>query len=141
MPVAILLSNTFANALLQHSGTAVIDQLGGGSLVMYAGTPPAGPNEALSGNTVLGTWTFLTAASWSAPGGGSVPLAFTATTITAVATGIGTFFRFLSSGAAALVQGTVAQGSGGDWNLNNTQVTLGDNLTVTGSPTIAWTTT
>lgn len=139
--MAILLSNTFANALLQHSGTAVIDQLGGGSLVLYAGTPPAGPNEALSGNTVLGTWAFLAAASWSAPGGGSVNLAFSATTVTATANGVGTFFRMLSSGAAALVQGTVAQGSGGDWNLNNTQVTLGDNLTVTGTPTIAWITT
>jgi len=139
--VAILLSNTFANALEQHSGTSVADQLGGGTLVLYSGTPPAGPNEALSGNTALATFTFAAGASWSAPSGGVLSLNIPVTTVTAAATGTATFFRMLSSGAAALVQGTVAQGSGGDWNLNSVNITSGDNVAVTGVPTIAWTTT
>lgn len=139
--MAILLSNTFANALLQHGGTAVADQLGGGTLVVYSGTPPAGPNEALSGNTVLGTWTYAAGASWGAPSNGVISQNIPVTTVTAAATGIATFFRMLSSGAAALVQGTVAQGGGGDWNMNATSITLGDNLTITGVPTIAWVTT
>jgi hypothetical protein len=139
--VAILLSNTFVNALLQHSGTSVADQLGAGTMVAYAGTPPAGPNEALSGNTVLATFAFSAAASWGSPASGVITLAFTATTVNATATGSATFFRMINSGAAALMQGTVAQGSGGDWNLNTVNMTTGDLVAITGTPTIAWTTT
>ncbi len=85
--MAILLSNTFVNALLQHSGTSVADQLGGGTMTAYSGTPPAGPNEALSGNTALATFTFSAAASWGSPASGVITLAYTATTVNAVATG------------------------------------------------------
>lgn len=136
--MAIQLSTTFANALLQHGGTTVADQLGGGTLVAYAGTPPAGPNEALSGNTVLATFTFAAGASWSAPSGGVLPLAIPVLTVNATATGTATFFRMISSGAAALVQGTIAQASGGDWNLNTVTFTTGDLIAVTGSPSIAF---
>lgn len=139
--MAILLSTTFANALLQHGGTTVADQLGGGTMVAYSGSAPAGPNEALSGNTVLATFTFQASTSWSAPATGSIPLAFVTTTVNAVANGTATFFRLLSSGAAALVQGTIAQGSGGDWNLNTVTFTTGDLIAVTGTPSIAWTVT
>lgn len=139
--MAILLSNTFANALLQHSGTAVADQFGGGTLVAYSGTPPAGPNEALSGNTVLATFTFSAGASWGSPAGGSITLALAATTVTASASGTATFFRVLNSGSAALLQGTMASPSGGDWNLNSVNITVGDNVAITGTPTISWTTT
>jgi hypothetical protein len=139
--VAILLSTTFVNTLLQHSGTSVADQLGGGTLVAYSGTPPAGPNEALSGNTVLATFTFAAGASWSAPSAGVLPLAIPILTVNATATGIATFFRMLSSGAAALIQGTVAAPSGGDWNLNTVTFTTGDLIAITGSPSIAWTVT
>lgn len=136
--MAILLSTTFANALEQHSGTTVADQLGGGTLVLYSGTPPAGPNEALSGNTVLATFTFQAAASWSAPSGGALNLPLAATTVNASATGTATFFRMVSSGAAALIQGTAAAPSGGDWNFNTVTFTTGDLIAVTGTPSIAW---
>jgi hypothetical protein len=142
--MAILLSTTFANALLAHDAvaaqSAVADQLGGGTLVMYSGTAPAGPNEALSGNTALATFTFSAAASQGTPSAGSMTLAFSATTVTAAATGTATFFRIISSGATALIQGTVGT-SGADWNLTSTAITSGDNVSITGTPTIAWTVT
>lgn len=138
--MAILLSSTFTNALLQHSGTSVADQFGGGTLVVYSGTPPTGPNESLSGNTVLATFSFQAAASWGAPSTGVENLAFVAQTVTASASGTATFFRILNSGGSALLQGTVGA-SGADFNLSSVSITSGDNVAITGTPTIAWTTT
>jgi hypothetical protein len=138
--VTILLSNTFANALLQHGGTSLADQFGGGTLVVYSGTPPTGPNEALSGNTVLATFTYAAATAWSAPSVGVENLDFASQTVTAVATGTATFFRILNSSSQALIQGTVGT-SGADFNISSTSITSGDNVAITGTPTIAWTTT
>lgn len=138
--MTILLSNTFANALLQHGGTSLADQFGGGTLVVYSGTPPTGPNEALSGNTVLATFTYAAATAWSAPSVGVENLDFASQTVTAVATGTATFFRILNSSSQALIQGTVGT-SGADFNISSTSITSGDNVAITGTPTIAWTTT
>lgn len=142
--MAILLSSTFANALLGYDSSvhtaSVADQFGGGTLVVYSGTPPTGPNESLSGNTVLATFTFVAASSWAAPSLGVQNLDFVSQTVTATATGTATFFRILNSSSAALLQGTVAA-SGGDFNLSSVTITSGDNVAITGTPTVAWTTT
>jgi hypothetical protein len=138
--MTILLSNTFANALLQHSGSSIADQFGGGSLVVYSGTPPAGPNEALSGNTVLATFSFAASTAWAAPSNGIETLDFVSQTVTAVATGSAAFFRILNSSSAALIQGSVGA-SGADFNLSSVTITSGDNVAITGTPTVAWTTT
>jgi hypothetical protein len=135
--MAILLSNTFANDLLEHSGVAVADQFGGGTLVIYSGTAPTGPNEALSGNTVLATFTFNASTSQGSPSGGSMTLSFVSQTVTASNTGTATFFRIINSGSTALIQGVM----GTDWVLNSNNITSGDNITITGTPTVAWTTT
>lgn len=131
----ITLSATFADALLNHSGTSVTDQLGGGSLVLYSGTPPTGANEALSGNTVLATFAFAAATAWSTTSTGVLTLDIPTTTVTAVASGTASFFRILNSSSAALIQGLVST-SGSDWNLSSTAVTSGDNVSITGTPTI-----
>ena len=142
--MTILLSTTFTDLLLGYESSAhtasVADQFGGGTLVVYSGTAPTGPNEALSGNTALATWTFAAASSWSASAGGSQNLDIPTLTVTAAATGTATFFRVLNSGGTALIQGTVAT-SGGDFNLSSTSITSGDNVTITGTPSIAWTVT
>lgn len=135
--MTILMGSTFANALLQHTGTSVADQLGAGTLVGYSGTAPAGPNEALSGNTVLFTFTFGSAAAQGTPSGGTMTLALSASTVSAAATGTATFFRIISSGSTALVQGTIST-AGADWNLSSTSITSGDNVTITGTPSISW---
>lgn len=136
--MAITLSNTFTdNLLLGSSAVGVDQQIGGGTLVVYSGTAPAGPNEALSGNTVLATFTFSAAGSQGAPAGGSVNLSFVATTVTASASGTATFFRILDSSGNALIQGSVGT-SGADWNLSSTAITSGDNVSITGTPSIAF---
>jgi hypothetical protein len=135
--MAILLSTTFTDNLLGTGTEGVAVQVGGGTLVVYSGTAPAGPNEGLSGNTALATFTFSASGSQGSPAGGVMDLVFAATTVTAAATGTATFFRVISSGATALFQGTVGV-SGADFNLSSTTVTSGDNVTITGTPTISW---
>lgn len=136
--MTILLSSTFTDNLLGTGTEGVATQIGGGTLIVYSGTAPAGPNEALSGNTALATFTFSAAGSQGSPSAGSMNLAFAATTVTAAASATATFFRIANSGATALIQGTVAT-SGGDFNLSSTAITSGDNVTITGTPTISWT--
>lgn len=138
--MAILLSTTFANNLLGTGTQGVAVQVGGGTLVIYSGTAPTGPNEALSGNTALATFTFSVSGSQGTPSAGSMTLAFSATTVTASASATATFFRVISSGAVALIQGTVGT-SGADFNLSSTAITSGDNVTITGTPSISWTVT
>lgn len=138
--MAITLSSTFANLVLQHSGTSLLDQILGGALVIYSGTPPTGANEALSGNTALATFTFdSTSGDYSAPSSGVLSLKFgsnvTSPTVTASATGTATFFRILNTTPAALIQGTVGV-SGADFNLSSTTITSGDNVSITGTATI-----
>lgn len=138
--MAILLSTTFANNLLGTGTEGVATQIGGGTLIIYSGTPPTGPNEGLSGNTALATFTFSVAGSQGSPASGSMTLVFGATTVTAAASGTATFFRIASSTPTALIQGTVST-SGADFNLSSTTITSGDNVAITGTPTISWTVT
>lgn len=136
--MAITLSTTFTDNLLGTGTEGVATQLGGGTLVLYAsgGSPPAGPNEAATG-TVLATFTFSAAGSQGTPAAGSMTLAFAATTVTAGATGTADYFRVINSGSVALIQGSVGT-SGADWNLSSTSITNGDNVSITGTPTISW---
>lgn len=136
--MTITLSSTFATNLLGTSTTAgVSEQFAGGTLVVYSGTPPTGANEALSGNTVLATFTFAAIGGWSAASGGVQNLDFSATTVTASASGTATFFRIISSAPAALVQGSVGT-AGADFNLSSVVITSGDNVTITGTPTVSF---
>ncbi|HEY1705595.1 MAG TPA: hypothetical protein VGG75_38405 [Trebonia sp.] len=135
--MTILLSSTFTDNLLGTGTEGVATQIGSGTLIIYSGAAPAGPNESLSGNTALATFTFSVAGSQGSPAGGVMDLAFSATTVTAAASATATFFRIASSGSTALIQGTVAV-SGGDFNLSSTAITSGDNVTITGTPTISW---
>lgn len=137
--MAITMSQTFVDALLNHDAvagaSAVADQIGGGTLVIYSGTAPTGANEALSGNTALATFTLSAAASQGTAGApGTIALAFAATTVTASATGTATFFRFISSGATALIQGLITA----DFSLSSTSITSGDNVSITGTPTLGF---
>jgi hypothetical protein len=136
----ILLSTTFTNNLLGTGTEGVATQIGGGTLIIYSGTAPTGPNEGLSGNTALATFTFSIAASQGTPSAGSMTLVFANTTVTASASNTATFFRIANSGATALIQGTVST-TGSDFNLSSTTITSGDNVSITGTPTISWTVT
>lgn len=135
--MTIQVSTGFAHAVMEYTGGATVaNQIGGGTLVVYSGTPPVGPDTSLSGNTVLATFTF-SAASAQSDTSGVLTLAFSATTVTASASGTASFFRIITSGSAAIVQGTIAA-SGADWNLSSTTITSGDNVSITGTPSITF---
>jgi hypothetical protein len=65
-------------------------------------------------------------------------LSFSSQTVVAGNTGTADYFRVINSGSVALIQGSVSATSG-DWILSSTNITSGDNVTITGTATIAWT--
>jgi hypothetical protein len=136
--MSITLSTTFTDNLLGTATEGVATQIGSGTLVLYASgsSPPAGPNESATG-TVLATFTFSSAGSQGSPSGGSMTLSFSATTVTATGTGTADYFRILNSGSTALIQGAVGI-SGADWNLSSVTINSGDNVSITGTPSISW---
>lgn len=119
------------------SGAAMLDALkallNSGSLVFYSGTQPATPDTALSGNTVLATFTFNNPAfgSDSLSGGNEQASdSLVATTVVAAASGTATFARaFKSDGTTAVADLTVGT-SGADINLNAVTITSGGNVTL-----------
>jgi hypothetical protein len=64
-------------------------------------------------------------------------IVFSATNVTATGSGTADYFRILNSGSTALIQGSVST-VGADWNLSSTTVNNGDNVSITGTPSISW---
>lgn len=139
--MTITVGNTFTDNLL-GTGTAagVAEQIGSGTLTLMAsgGTPPNGPNESPVGTT-LATFSFTNATNQGTPSGGTMDVVFVTLTVTAAAGGTADYFRILNSSGTALIQGAVGT-SGEDWNLSSTTISQGDNVTITGTPTISWAT-
>jgi len=111
------------NVTLRNAGiTAVTDAMPSGStLVVYSGTAPANETAALSGNTVLATFTTT---GWAAASAGN-RTANAITGVTASAIGTATFARVLVGGTS-VYQVNVGAGltidnanivSGGDVNI------------------------
>lgn len=123
----------------QVSGAAMIAALGalantGGMLKIYSGTQPATPDGALSGNTLLATFTFNTAA-FGAPAlvssNEEILASFVATTVVAAGTGTATFARLFESNGTTVVADLTVGTSGADINLNSTVISAGGNVTLT----------
>jgi hypothetical protein len=114
---------------------AIVDLLDGGSAAgtvkVYSGTQPADANTALSGNTLLVTFT-LDSTAFGDASSGVATAASTPITGTAVATGTASFFRAASGGTGGT--GTVLDGSVGtssaDLILNTTSITSGLDVTL-----------
>ena len=123
--MALSLTTTVRNNMLDQITTAISTS---GLLRIYDGTPPANVGTALSGNTLLAT---LPLSSTAAPGASAGVLTFSTITAdsSADATGTASFFRLLTSGATAVVQGTVGT-SGADINFNTVSFTSGSNVAV-----------
>jgi hypothetical protein len=86
--------------------TAVTELLSGGNLKLYTGTQPAQPETALSGNTLLATFTFSTPGfgTSSLTGGNEQQTAsFVASSVTPVANGTVTFARAQMLNAAWVI--------------------------------------
>lgn len=108
--------NAAANAALSAAPTNPI--MNGGVLMVYAGTEPAGADDALGGATLLATYSVNNAGTplaWSAAASGSASkVAGAVWSATAVATGTASFFRYqlpadtgTASTTAVRIQGKV----------------------------------
>lgn len=127
--LAFKISSGAADAML--SGLKV--KPNNGTLVFYSGAQPSNPDTALSGNTVLATFTF----SATACGANSTvssnrvcTLSFAASSVTAVASGTATFARMLESDGTTVDADWTVGTSGQDINLNSTAITSGGNVTL-----------
>lgn len=127
-------------AVAQAMLTALGTQIGASAtLVMYNGTAPTNANTALSGNTALATLALSASAfsgySFNATGGPNANGAEVATmgaitNATASATGTAVFWRILTSGGTAILQGGIGT-SGADLILNTTSITSGSTVSIT----------
>lgn len=102
-----------------------------GLLRIYDGTPPATVATGLSGNTLLATCPLSATFAPAAASGVLTANAITSDA-SADASGTATFFRLLTSGGTAIVQGTVtATGGGGDLTFSSTSFTAGLTINIT----------
>lgn len=110
-----------STAARNAAADAVVDLLDSGYIRIYSGSQPAGPDTAISDQTLLAELRFAATAFGDASNGVA-----TAGTITgdaaANATGTAAWFRALKSdGSTAVFDGTVGT-SGADLNLNTTSI-------------------
>jgi hypothetical protein len=117
------------NALLNGSASYA-SHFNSGSMVLYAGTPPANADTALGGgNTVIATLPFSPTAFGAASGGSMTANAITPEN--AVASLDATFFRCLDSTSGVIEQGTVtATGMGGDATFDSVSFVSGGRVEI-----------
>lgn len=109
-------------AASQSMGAALATAIGSGALIrIYAGSKPATPETAPS-TTLLCTVTI--SGSFTSTGG--VLTAADPASASPAASGTAGYFRLLTSGSTAILDGTVtASGGGGDMQLGSTTITVG----------------
>lgn len=127
--MAIQLATSTRNARLDAIET---DASTAAKLIIYTGSPPANCGTATSG-TLLAE--FDLASDWAAAASGGAKILNNLTlTVAAAGTGTAGYFRlFKTDGTTCIMQGTVtATGGGGDMTLDNTSITSGQTVNVTG---------
>jgi hypothetical protein len=88
-------------------------RIGASALIrIYDGTQPAGPGTAVTTQTLLATFTG-NAAGFGTVSGGVLTASAVAST-TAAASGAATWFRILTSGGTAVIDGTAGLAADGD---------------------------
>lgn len=127
--MTIQMSTTLRNARLDQIESTIGVSA---KLLMYSGAVPANCAASATG-TLMVTYSlasdWMAAASAGAKAFNNLPL-----TVTAAAGGILGYFRLTASdGVTCHLQGTItATGLGGDMTVDNTNVTLGQSVNVTG---------
>ena len=116
-----------STAAQNAAGKALTDLLDSGSIEIRTGSSP-GVNSAATG-TLLGTLP-LSATAFGAWAAGSATANAITQDASADATGTAGYFRALSSGGAAVIDGTVGT-SGTELILNSTAITAGATIDVT----------
>lgn len=130
----IHLATPLANSMLGEIGPALDAGPAGGTIKVYAGSQPADAMTALSGQTLLATFTLDAAASFGAPSARAVAVdASPVLTATGAAAGTATWFRAADSTGTTVLDGDVsATGGNGDLQLNTTTISVGLALEITG---------
>ena len=124
--MAIKLSTAARNAMLD----GITSTVGGSAkLRIYDGSQPAGPGTAVSTQVLLAE---LTCNATFAPAASSGVLTLNAITqdSSADATGTASWFRIVTSGGTAVIDGSVST-SGADMNLNSTSIVSGGTVSIT----------
>lgn len=120
---AVLAKNARLNALTTYMGASPL-------LRIYAGTPPATDDTALSGNTLLAELV-MAATPFPAASGGAMTANAIAQDASADATGTATFFRIVKAdGTTNVAQGTAGT-SGTDLILTTTSIVATQPVSVT----------
>lgn len=124
--MAIQFSTAARNGMMDAITTAA----GGSALLrIYTATRPANPGTAITSQTLLAELTCNATFAPSASGGVLTLNAITQDS-SANATGTAAWFRLLTSGATAVLDGNVGT-SGSDMNLNTTSIVSGGAVSVT----------
>lgn len=124
--MALKFSTTLRNGMVDAITTAA----GGSALIrIYTATRPANPGTAITDQTLLAE---LTCNATFAPGasGGVLTLNSITSDSSANDTGTAAWFRLLTSGATAVLDGDVGT-SGSDLNLNTTSIVSGGTVSIT----------
>lgn len=130
--MAIRLATATRNALANAFVTQADSGTGAATVKIYTGTQPASANDAIGGATLLVTFT-LSDPSFGAASAGAVTLAGTPKSASAVATGTAGWFRLETSTPGTVIDGSVtATGGGGDMTVDNTSITSGQTVNLTG---------
>lgn len=124
--MTIRISAASRDAALQ----AVIDRIntgGAGSLRIYSGAQPSGPDAAITGaNTLLATFA-LNNPAFNTPSGGTVAMNLPTPLVTnAVAAGAANFARILNGAGTAIYDGLV--NPSGDFVINFTNLVVGQQV-------------
>ena len=120
---------SYATATRNAKMDAITTQISTSGLIrIYSGTPPADCNTALSGNTQLAELACSSTFAGSAASGVLTANSITADS-SADATGTATFFRVLTSGGTAKIQGTVGT-SGTDMIIKSTAIASGAQVSI-----------
>lgn len=129
------MSLTLSNATRSAACDAVVDRAdagaGAGKLRIYSGTRPAGPDTAVTSQTLLGEFTLNDPAFGSASNGVAALSVSPALSATGLAAGTATWARVVDSNGTAVLDCKVSvSGGGGDLVLNTTTISVGLSLSL-----------
>lgn len=129
--MTVTLSNAARNASLAAI-TGLIDAGTAGTLQIYSGSRPAGPDTAVGAQVLLSEFPLSDPSFVNVDGVGTLDVS-PALIDDGLAAGTATWCRFLDSSDVAVMDGKVtATGGGGDIELNSVTVSVGVDVEITG---------
>jgi len=130
--MGLILSSAARNAAADAIGNLLDAGSGAAKIRVYTASRPAGPDTAITSQTLLAEFTLNDPAFVAASGGVKALDNTPVPAATGLAAGTAAWFRMLDSNSAAVVDGLVSgTGGAGDLQLTTTAVTVGQSLEVT----------